>query len=278
MITVNDMAFSYRKGTELFRDMNLSLIPGSIYGLLGKNGAGKTTLLKLFSGLSFPISGSIKVDGFTPSKRDVSFLADIFFLTEDIYVPQSTPKEMEVYIAPFYPSFDKTLFKQLLEKLEVSYTGDLKQLSHGEKKKAMIAFAIACNTKYLFLDEPTNGLDIPSKALFRSIIASTYDENRIIIISTHQVRDLQSLIDRVIILNDQQIQLNVSLDAVSEKLTFGHGSVIPAGHDILYTGGSELGKSYIVKNNSHAQGQVDLETLFNGFISDPQTFNQILNA
>jgi len=278
MITVNDMAFSYRKGTELFRDMNLSLSPGSIYGLLGKNGAGKTTLLKLMSGLSTPHSGSIDVDGFTPSKRDVSFLADIFFLGEEIYVSERTPKEMETYLAPFYPAFDKILFQQLLKTLEVEYTANLQQLSHGQKKKAMIAFAIACKTKYLFLDEPTNGLDIPSKGLFRSIIASTYDENRITVISTHQVRDLQSLIDRVIILNDHQIQFDVSLDKVSEKLTFGHGSIVPEGLEILYSGAGELGKSYILKNNSHAQGQVDLETLFNGFISDPQKFNQILNA
>jgi ABC-2 type transport system ATP-binding protein len=277
MITVNDMTFSYRKGEELFQDMNLSLTPGRIYGLLGKNGAGKTTLLKLMSGLSFPLSGSIEVGGFTPSKRDVSFLADIFFLSEDIYVPERTAKEMADYIGPFYPAFDKTLFQQLLKTLEVEYTANLQQLSHGQKKKAMIAFAISCKTKYLFLDEPTNGLDIPSKGLFRSIIASTYDENRITIISTHQVRDLQSLIDRVIILNDRQIQFDVSLDKVAEKLTFGHGGIIPEGFEILYSEGSELGKSYIVKNNSNVQGQVDLETLFNGFISDPHSFNQILN-
>jgi ABC-2 type transport system ATP-binding protein len=278
MITVNNMAFRYRKGEELFRNMSLSLVPGRIYGLLGKNGAGKTTLLKLICGLSTPLSGFIEVDGFTPSKRDVSFLADIFFLSEEIYVSQRTPKEMEDYIAPFYPSFDKTLYRQLLDKLEVVYTANLKQLSLGQKKKAMIAFAIACNTRFLILDEPTNGLDIPSKALFRSIIASTYDENRIIIISTHQVRDLQSLIDRVIILNDQQIQLDASLDMVSEKLIFGHGGVIPEEYEIIYTEGSELGKSYILKNNGHRQGLVDLETLFNGVITDPKTFNQILNA
>jgi ABC-2 type transport system ATP-binding protein len=278
MITVKDMAFSYRKKTELFRDMNLSLVPGSIYGLLGKNGAGKTTLLKLMSGLSFPHEGSIEVGGFTPSDRDVSFLTDIFFLGEEIYVAERTPQDMENYLAPFYPAFDKTLFHQVLEKFEVKFTDKLHQLSYGQRKKAMIAFAIACNTKYLFLDEPTNGLDIPSKALFRSIIASTYDENRIIIISTHQVRDLQSLIDKVIILNDGEIQFNVSLDTVSEKLTFGHGGILPEGLEILYCGAGEMGKSFILKNNSHTQGQVDLETLFNGFISDPQTFNKILKA
>ena len=278
MITVNDMAFSYRKRTKLFQNINLSLVPGGIYGLLGKNGVGKTTLLKLMSGLLFPLSGSIKVGGYTPANRDASFLADVFFLSEDMYVSESTPKAMEAFLAPFYPAFDKTLFQQLLDKLKVNYTSKLEKLSHGEKKKAMIAFAIACKTKYLFLDEPTNGLDIPSKGLFRSIIASTYDENRITIISTHQVRDLQSLIDRVIILNDRQIQFDVSLDKVSEKLTFGHGSLIPEGFEILYSEGSEMGKSYILKNKSHAQGQVDLETLFNGFISDPQTFSQILNA
>ncbi|NWJ51169.1 MAG: ABC transporter ATP-binding protein [Bacteroidetes bacterium] len=272
------MTFSYRRGEDLFRNMSLSLVPGRIYGLLGKNGAGKTTLLKLISGLSTPLSGSIDVNGYKPSKREVAFLADIFFLSEEIYIPQRTPKEMEDYIAPFYPSFDIVLYRQLLDKLEVKYTGKLKQLSFGQKKKAMIAFAIACNTKYLFLDEPTNGLDIPSKALFRSIIASTYDENRVIIISTHQVRDLQSLIDRVIILNDQQIQLDASLDMVSERLTFGHGAIIPNENEIIYSEGSELGKSYIIKNNSHAQGLVDLETLFNGFVFDPKTFNQLLNT
>ena len=278
MISVNDLVFSYRKGTGLFRNMSLTLSPGSIYGLLGKNGAGKTTLLKLISGLSFPVEGTIDVGGFTPSRREVSFLADLFFLTEEIYIAQRTPKEMESYLAPFYPSFDKTLFQQLLNKLEVDYTGKLQQQSYGQMKKAMIAFAISCKTKYLFLDEPTNGLDIPSKALFRSIIASTYDENRVTVISTHQVRDLQSLIDRVIILNDHQIQLNISLDEVSEKLTFGHGNITPQGGDTIYSGSGELGKSYILKNNGTSQGQVDLETLFTGFISDPKTFQQILNA
>jgi len=278
MITVNNLAFSYRKGTELFRNMNLTLSPGSIYGLLGKNGAGKTTLLKLICGLSFPVEGKIDVGSFTPSKREVPFLADIFFLSEEIYIAQRTPKEMEDYLAPFYPSFDKALFQQLLNKLEVDYAGKLCEQSYGQMKKAMIAFAISCRTKYLFLDEPTNGLDIPSKALFRSIIASTYDENRVTVISTHQVRDLQSLIDRVIILNDHQIQLNIPLDTVSAKLTFGHGSIIPQDADMIYSGSGELGKSYILKNNGTSQGQVDLETLFTGFISNPQIFQQILNA
>jgi ABC-2 type transport system ATP-binding protein len=278
MITVNNMAFSYRKGQELFENMNLTLLPGGIYGLLGKNGAGKTTLLKLICGLSFPDEGTIEVGDYTPSNRDVNFLSDIFFVGEEIYIAERTPKEMEKYLAPFYPSFDSDLFQEMIKKLEVDYTGKFSQLSYGQKKKAMIAFAISCKTKYLFMDEPTNGLDIPSKALFRSIIAATYDENRITIISTHQVRDLQSLIDNVIILNDQQIQFNVSMDQVSEKLIFGHGSLVPEGEEPLFIGGGELGKSYILRNNNNSQGQVDLETLFNGFISDPKIFNQILNA
>jgi ABC-2 type transport system ATP-binding protein len=278
MISVNNLTFSYQKGTSLFRNMNLTLSPGSIYGLLGKNGAGKTTLLKLICGLSFPLEGKIEVGNFTFPKRDVSFLADIFFLSEEIYISQRTPKEMEDYLAPFYPSFDKPLFQQLLKQLDVDYTGKLREQSYGQMKKAMIAFAISCRTKYLFLDEPTNGLDIPSKAIFRSIIASTYDENRVTVISTHQVRDLQSLIDRVIILNDHQIQLNIPLDEISEKLTFGHSNIIPHGEDVIYSGSGELGKSYILKKNGHSPGQVDLETLFTGFISNPHTFQQILNA
>ncbi len=212
MITVTDLVFRYAKKVPLFEHFSLTLSPGHIYGLLGRNGAGKTTLLKLLCGLTFPLEGSINADGNQPGLRDPGFLQELFFLPEEVWLPAVSPAKLEKLHAPFYPAFDKSAFRSMLEQFDVGFDQKLAKLSYGEKKKVMIAFALACNTRYLLLDEPTNGLDIPSKATFRSMLAGAFDESRIILISTHQVRDLQNLIDSVLILDQGKIILNQPLD------------------------------------------------------------------
>lgn len=212
MITLNDVVFSYSKKVPLFEQLSLTLNPGHIYGLLGKNGAGKTTLLKLLCGLTFPMQGEIRAGKEIPGKRTPGFLSDLFFLPEDIFLPATTPMKLERLQSPFYPAFDLKGFRLLLNQFEVGYDRKHIKLSHGEQKKVMISFALACNTKYLFLDEPTNGLDIPSKETFRSMLAQAFSEDRIILLSTHQVRDLQNLIDQVLILEKGKIILDQPLD------------------------------------------------------------------
>ena len=208
MITIHDLTFRYAKKSPLFEHLDLALAPGHIYGLLGKNGAGKTTLLKLICGLTFPVEGTIMAGEKTPGERKPAYLQELFFLPEEVYLPAANPSKLISLYAGFYPAFNEADFRSMLKQFEVDYDQKLAKLSYGQKKKVLIAFALACNTRYLFLDEPTNGLDIPSKATFRSMLAGAFNEERIILISTHQVRDLQSLIDHVLILDQGRIILS----------------------------------------------------------------------
>jgi ABC-2 type transport system ATP-binding protein len=235
-------------------------------------------LLKLLSGLSFPKSGSITAGGFIPGTRQVSFLKDIFFLTEEAWLPPVIPHELINIYAPFYPGFDEGGFFSLLRSFEVGKEQLLTKLSTGQKKKALIAFALSCNTRYLFFDEPTNGLDIPSKATFRSLLAGAWSEERTIIISTHQVRDLQHLIDWAMVLDKGKILLNGSLGAIAERLTFGQSLTAPANGDVLYSVKGELGYVSIRHNHYNDPGNVDIETLFNGLTEVPERLLPILNT
>jgi ABC-2 type transport system ATP-binding protein len=218
MITIHDLTFWYSKQNKVFRNLDLELEAGHIYGLLGKNGAGKTTLLKLICGLSFPKSGKVEVDGLSPGKRSAGFLEDLFFVPEEISLPSMSPDKFARTYGDFYPAFHAGQFSEYLEKLEVSSALNFTQMSHGQKRKALMAFALAANTRFLFLDEPTNGFDIPSKAAFRSLLASIFSAEKTIILSTHMVRDLESMIDRVLILANHRIIQNNEADQNLEDL------------------------------------------------------------
>ncbi len=277
MITLRDVKFGYSRKINLFEGLNLELPPGHIIGLLGKNGAGKTTLLKLMSGLAFPKSGVLSAGNFIPEKRQAGFLRDVFFLTEETWLPPVNPHTLVHLYAPFYPEFDEGGFFSLLKSFEVGKEQKLSDLSFGQRKKALIAFALSCNTRYLFFDEPTNGLDIPSKASFRSLLAGAFSEERTIIISTHQVRDLQHLIDWALVLDQGKVLVNDSLNAIAGYLSFGQSLSAPAPGDVIYSVNSELGYAYIKPNHFHDPGNVDIETLFNGLTEVPEKLLPLIN-
>jgi ABC-2 type transport system ATP-binding protein len=218
MIQIDHLDFWYKKGRPVFQNLSLSLHAGHIYGLLGKNGSGKSTLLKSIAGLAFPARGKCTVNGIPSVRRSVSLLEDLYFLPEEIYVPRLTPAQFLGNTASFYPRFSIADFYSHLRVLDVDPAEVMSSLSFGEQKKVMIAFGLATNTSLLILDEPTNGLDIPSKVQFRKLIASGLDEERCVIISTHQVRDLDSLIDTILILDNHRIVVNQPVDELTEKL------------------------------------------------------------
>lgn len=218
MITIQNLTFWYSKKNKVFDELDLNLESGHIYGLLGKNGAGKTTLLKLICGLSFPKSGKLEVDGQIPGRRQAGFLENLFFVPEEISLPPICPEKFAHLYGEFYPVFDAGQFRVYLEKFEVNPDQNFSGMSHGQKRKALTAFALATNTRFLFLDEPTNGFDIPSKAAFRSLLASGFSEEKTIILSTHMVRDLESMIDRVLILKNQRVLQNNEADQNLEDL------------------------------------------------------------
>ena len=270
MIQIENLSFGYSKKKLLYKDLSLSIAEGSIYGLLGKNGAGKSTFLKNLIGLLFPLNGSITVNGYSPKKRLPAFLETIYLIPEEVNVPPLTMQEYKKLFAPFYPNFNDEQFFDYLKQLEVNEEGKLNTLSFGQQKKFIIAFALACNTKVLLLDEPTNGLDIPSKIRFRKLISSVFTEDKIIFISTHQIRDLDNLIDHVIIVDNGDLLLNSSIEVISEKLSFRTVNEVLDSTKVLYKEESLKGATIVVENTEGENSKVNLEHLFNAITENPE--------
>ncbi|WP_257666833.1 ABC transporter ATP-binding protein [Parapedobacter tibetensis] len=265
MVRLTDLVFGYRKQPLLFDGLNLRLNVGHIYGLLGKNGAGKTTLLKNMLGLAYPKSGTCRINGLDATKRLPACLRQVYLLPEEPYIPNHTAKRFVGLTSPFYPDFNGEDFERYLDEFDVPARQTLTKLSLGQQKKFMIAFALACHTPLLIMDEPTNGLDIPSKAQFRKVLAGAFDETRCMVISTHQVRDLDNLIDTVLILHDQQILLHANLDELTANLLFT--TISPAEADsALYYEETYSGCRAILANAMQVESKPDLELLFNAVI------------
>ena len=277
MIEIKDLSFGYNRKKLLYKKLSLKLNAGSIYGLLGKNGAGKSTLLKTFIGLLFPTAGSISVNGFVPRKRLPSFLETIYFIPEEVYVPALTVNRYINLFSPFYPGFNKDQLLDYLNRLDVETNKKLNTLSFGQQKKFIIAFALACNTKVLLLDEPTNGLDIPSKKRFRKLIASVMSDERMIFISTHQIRDLDNMIDQVIIVDNGDLLVNASVTEIGEKLCFKTVNELTNDIVVLYEEDSLKGKSIVIENTTQEHSKVNLEHLFNAVSENPAIAKTIFN-
>jgi ABC-2 type transport system ATP-binding protein len=261
MIDISDLGFAYtRRDKPLFAQLNLHLRAGTICGMLGPNGAGKSTLLKILAGLTYPQQGSCRVLGYTPAERQPEFLADIFLLPEEIFVPQISAIEYARRYGNLYPRFTEATFTTLLAEFALPVDKKLHTLSYGQKKKFLLAFGIATNARLLIMDEPTNGLDIPGKSQFRRVLINHFDPARSFIISTHQVHDLQSLIDSVVIIDGGRILLHETLDTLATRLAVQVEFEAPL--DALYAEQSLEGYRVLRENNSGFESEVDLSLLF----------------
>ncbi len=274
MVKIKNLSFGYGR-KKLFTNLDVQLAPGNIYGLLGKNGAGKTTLLKLISGLRYPQDGECQVLDYIPKKRFPGLLEEIYFIPEEFFVPPITMKNYTKIYAPFYPRFNHNAFAEYLKEFNLDLKEKLTELSYGQKKKFLLAFGIATECSLFILDEPTNGLDIPSKSQFRKILASAVTDDRIILVSTHQVRDMENLIDPIIILDDGQIIFNQYIQDVSKHLIIQMDQDLPGSGDVLYSA-KVLGGYVVVKENrSGEESRIDLETLFNAVTTNRDRINDI---
>lgn len=273
MIRISNLSFSYNKHSSVFDRLNMELKPGCIYGLLGENGVGKTTLLRLLCGLRFPDRGKITVNGYEPRKRQAEFLQDVYYMPEVIEPIKMSIKDFAKYTAPFYPRFSQENFQHYLDEFNIDPDKKLSQSSHGQQKKAMMCFALACNTRLLLLDEPTNGMDIPSKGIFRRLIAQAADDDKCFIISTHQVRDLENLIDPIIILEYNQVLLNNSIEEITSKLWFGIQS--SKSDADLYREDAIGGYSVVRLNDEQEETKVNVEMLFNAAIGNKELFKRL---
>lgn len=276
MVQVENIQFAYRGAKPLFKDLSLTLQPGNVYGLLGRNGAGKSSLLRLMGGLLFPQQGSCKFGPHLTSRRDPAFLQEVFFIPETFEFPSVPIRDYVRVNAPFYPKFDTAQFDRYLDEFELLPSQKLTELSHGQKKKVFTGFALATNASLLLLDEPTNGLDIPSKAQFRRLIASAIDESRVVVVSTHQVRDLDNLIDPLIILDQSRILLHASLARIGEVLSFSSvNDLTDASEGLLYSEPSLRGYATVGTPNGRPSDKIDLELLFNAALHQPDQFKRL---
>lgn len=267
MISIQDLHFSYRR-KKVFNGLSLSLRRGHIYGLLGKNGTGKTTLLRNIAGLLFPEQGQVKVLEHTPGKREPAFLQELFMVPEEFYLPNVSIEKFVACHASFYPRFNRSQFETYLKEFEIPVGNKLQQMSYGQKKKVLISFGLACNTSLLLMDEPTNGLDIMSKSQFRKVIAGAIDDNKCIIICTHQVKDMESLIDRITVIDEGKILFDQSIDRISSKLSFRISFDTAETRSALYREESLKGNAIIALNEYEDEGKIDLELLYKAIITN----------
>jgi ABC-2 type transport system ATP-binding protein len=276
-IRMEDLCFGYTR-ERLFDHLSLSLELGNIYGLLGKNGAGKTTLLKLLCGLRLPQQGDCEVLGYNPLNRPAGLLEDIYFVPEEFHIPAvSAELYLRLYTA-FYPRFSAESFEEYRREFEIDPKKRLTELSYGQKKKFLLAFGLASGSRLLLLDEPTNGLDIPSKSQFRRLLARAGEDHRIILISTHQVRDMENLIDPIIILDQGKIIFNQPMHEVSRRLKMELEEQEPAPEDVLYADKTLGGYVVVRENTSGEEGRLDLETLFNTVTTNPSRVSSLFRT
>ncbi|WP_314357862.1 ABC transporter ATP-binding protein [Porphyromonas catoniae] len=278
MITVKQLSFGYTRRRNIFDSLSLELPKGSIVGLLGRNGEGKTTLLKLLYGQLLHRQGELKVLDSDPKHRAVSFLQQVYLLPEEFRVPPISIRSFFDISAPFYPNYDEAVAKELIDIFGLQWDMNLKKISQGQKKKALIAFALSLRVPLLLLDEPTNGLDIPSKGEFRRAVARYTSDEQTILISTHQVRDLEQLIDRVLIMERGSIFCNATVADITERLSFR--LITPElANKALYSEPSAVGTVGILPNDGNEDGESNysMELFFNAVISERDRILQALS-
>ena len=278
MIKVEDLSFSYgRRKTKVLDGFSMSLNKGSVYGLLGKNGTGKSTLLYLMAGLLRPQTGKVYYKGVDVTLRKPTTLQDMFLVPEEFALPNVSMKQYVKLNVPFYPHFSDELLKACLRDFDMNEDIHLGELSMGQKKKAFMCFALATNTSLLMMDEPSNGLDIPSKSQFRKVIASGMTDDKAVIISTHQVRDIDSLLDHVLIMEGSELLLNESVATICEKLYFAEQGMNEPTDGALYVQPSVQGNSVILPNESYEESKMNLEVLFNAMLAERVKMQAMFN-
>lgn len=272
MITIDNLAFSYGK-TPVLNNITMTLEEGHVYGLLGENGVGKTTLLTLLCGLKKLQSGTIETDGMNPYDRDPAFLQNQYYLPDEVTPYNQSAKRFAEFNGKFWPNFDMDKFLQIMSEFENEPSKKMNKMSCGQLKKTYISFALACGAKHLFMDEPTNGLDIPSKAQFRKAVMKYTTDDSIVVISTHQVRDLENIIDPIVILDKCDVLLNADMQTISEKLYFDYGTTLR--HESLYSEQLPGGFIQVVPNDDGEDSKVNVEALFNAVHNNKEQIKNI---
>lgn len=279
MLQVENISFSYgRRKPEVLSDFSFSLEKGRVYGLLGKNGVGKSTLLYLMCGLLTPKHGRVLYHGVDTRRRLPETLRDVFLVPEEFDLPAVSLVQFVELNSPFYPNFSKEDMMSYLHLFEMDWNIHLGGLSMGQKKKVFMSFALATHTSLLLMDEPTNGLDIMAKSQFRKFIASGMSDERTIVISTHQVRDIDNVLDHVVIMNNSCVLLDESIVRVTERLAFVESDSPAQAEEALYKLPSVQGNSLLLPNREGVETKLNLELLFGAVLANPEKIKDLFHS
>jgi ABC-2 type transport system ATP-binding protein len=275
-VEIRNLSILSDSRTKILDDINLNFNYGNVYGLIGKNSSGKTTLMNVICGLMFPTNGSCLVNGAASGLRLPSTLSDLVFVTDVNYFSSISAVSLEKSCSYAYPRFDKESYYRYLQIFEVDEKMLIDKLSMGQQKKVMISFALATNVNLLIFDEPTNGLDISSKTIFRKLLASSLNENQCVIISTHELKDMENIIDSLVLIDDSKILIDKSINDISKAIRFERGYVNP--DEVLYKESTLHGKTSIVQNYAETSNRVELEVLFNALAgSNKEQIIELIN-
>ncbi|MEZ3524069.1 MAG: ABC transporter ATP-binding protein [Muribaculaceae bacterium] len=280
MLKIENLTFRYPgRNQATVSDMSLTVHAGGVYGLLGRNGVGKSTLLYLIAGLLTPDAGCVSFDGAITRRRDPLAMSSIFLVPEELTLPDLSLRDYVAINAPFYPRFSYDDLRRHLVTFEIDpeLPYKLTSLSMGQRKKVFMSFALACNTPLVLMDEPTNGLDIPGKMAFRRFIASSIDDERTIIISTHQVRDIDTLLDHVLIIDSDRVLLDASTSAIASRLAFVHTTDPDVASRALYASPAVGGISAVLPNDGTMETEINLESLFELAVTHPDTLTSLFS-
>lgn len=268
------MSYGYKSKHLIFNEISLEIGSG-IYGLLGENGVGKTTLMHLICGLLFPKSGKCSIEDKDTSERNPKLLSRYFFLPEEMQMPTESIVQFAARHSVFYPSFNREEFELNLKEFKIDKQQKLSSVSYGQQKKAMLAYAFALHTPVLVLDEPTNGLDITSRQALTRIISRSLDDDSTLLISTHQAHDFENLLDHLIILGNDEILLNHSLDEISSRLLFTLTDTQP--EESIYSEQQLQGYYSILPNEGQEENTPDIELLYKAVLLKKENIKTAMN-
>jgi len=275
MITIENLSFYYKKDKPVLEDISMKIGNG-IYGLLGENGAGKTSLLHLLCGLLFPKSGICQINGYSSFLRQPDMLVQLFFFPDNFGMHTVNIRDFAKRHSVFYPDFNREVFEENLNDFKITGYEKPAELSFGQKKKALISYVLALNTPVILMDEPTNGLDITSRSILKKMIARTISDDQCLIISTHQVPDFENLLDAVIILGQQKVLLNSTMEEIAKKLVFTQTETEPL--NAIYCKQTIQGYSSVLVNESGKESTVNIESLYNAVLENDALIRSLFNV
>ena len=271
MIEINNISFGYSKRRPpIYQNFSLTIDHGGIYGLLGSNGSGKSTLLYLICGLLPTNSGSILIDGQSTANRPPQTMRDVYLVPERIELPDLSYKQYVALHHDYYPHYSEDDLKDCLQRFNVSPEGDFTGRSMGERKKLFLSFAIAANTRYLFMDEPASGLDLQSKEVFCRMMTDHVKGDRMALIATHQIHDVEQILTNVLLLIKHQLVVNMTTAEIQSEYSFEFRSKADDA-DVVYAQPAPNGYMVMTRRKKDSEPTpINLETYFNALTKQKQ--------